>query len=218
VGLSCSRVLSRVRSLLLLKSVGITAFMTLFFMAYFHLLNHPVRPVVAMPLTIVDRLVPFLPASLPLYLSLWVYVSLPPSLIVERRELERYGLAIGLVCLTGLACFLLWPTAVPRTVLDWQGFPGSDLLQGIDKAGNACPSLHVATAVFSAVWMHRILGQLVAPRWSKGVNLIWAAAIVLSTLSTRQHVFLDVLAGTALGLAGAALLLAWQRRADSAPG
>ncbi len=190
--------------------------MTVFFVAYFHLLNHPVRPVTVMPITAFDRWIPFLPASLPAYLSLWVYVSLPPSLIVERRELERYGLVIGLVCLSGLACFLLWPTAVPRSPLDWQGFPGSAILQGIDKAGNACPSLHVATAAFSAVWMHRILAQMGVGPLGRSLNVVWAVAIVLSTITTRQHVFLDLLAGTGLGLVGAALLAAWQRRVDSA--
>jgi len=199
-------------SMLVLKVVGITLFMTLFFVAYFHLLNHPLRPVSVMPLTAVDRALPFLPASLPVYLSLWFYVTLPPTLIDDRRELERYGIAVGLVCLAGLACFLLWPTAVPPMVLDWQDFPGSAVLQGIDAAGNACPSLHVATAAFSAVWLHRQLGQLGAPAVVRLLNALWGIAIVLSTMSTRQHVFLDAAAGTALGLAGAGLLHAWEAR------
>ncbi len=198
--------------MLALKVVGITAFMTLFFVAYFHLLNHPLRPVATMPLTAVDRALPFLPASLPAYLSLWLYVTLPPTLIDDRRELERYGVAIGLVCLAGLACFLLWPSAVPPMVLDWQDFPGSAVLQGIDAAGNACPSLHVATAAFSAVWLHRQLGQLGAPAAVRLLSLLWGVAIVLSTMTTRQHVFLDAAAGSALGLVGAALLGAWEAR------
>ena len=199
-----------------LKAVGITGFMTLFFVAYFHLLTHPIRPVTAMPLTVVDRALPFVPAALPLYLSLWVYVSLPPTLIADRRALERYGAAIGLVCVAGLACFLLWPTAVPAMVLDWQDFPGSAVLQGIDAAGNACPSLHVATAVFSAVWLDRQLRAFAAPASVRAANGLWGAGIVLSTMLTRQHVFLDAAAGTALGLLGAGLLAAWEARRASA--
>lgn len=211
-----TRLWRRIRPHFVLKTAGITGFMTLFFVAYFHLLNHPIRAVAEMPLTAVDRALPFAPAALPIYLSLWLYVSLPPSLIVERGELERYGAAIGLVCLVGLGCFLLWPTAVPAMSLDWQGFPGAALLQGIDKAGNACPSLHVATAVFSAVWLHRILGELRASAAVAWASAIWATAIVLSTLLTRQHVFLDALAGIALGLAGAGLLWRWQAVRPSA--
>ena len=79
-----------------------------------------------------------------------------------------------------------------------QDFPGSAVLQGIDKAGNACPSLHVATAAFSAVWLHRILCQMGEGRIAKGVNMAWGIAIILSTITTRQHVFLDLVAGVAL--------------------
>lgn len=212
-----TRLWPRVRPNFLLKAVGITGFMTLFFIAYFHLLNHPIRPVTAMPLTIVDHSLPFLPAALPLYASLWLYVSLPPTLIVGRRELERYGAAIGMVCATGLACFLLWPTAVPAMRLDWQGFPGSDLLQGIDAAGNACPSLHVATAAFSGAWLDRQLRELAAPNAARALSALWGFGIVLSTMLTRQHVFLDVAAGTVLGLGGAAVLVAWEARRASVP-
>ncbi|MDE2585214.1 MAG: phosphatase PAP2 family protein, partial [Betaproteobacteria bacterium] len=104
----------------------------------------------------------------------------------------------------GLSCFLFWPTAVPSGTLDWNAFPGSEILQGVDAAGNACPSLHVATAVFSGVWLHRLLGQIEGPRTLQLVNLGWCCAIVYSTLAIKQHVALDMLAGTVLGLAAAA--------------
>ena len=35
-----------------------------------------------------------------------------------------YGLWIGALCVTGLACFYLWPTQVPPLALDVYGFPG----------------------------------------------------------------------------------------------
>lgn len=201
----------RIRHDLPLKVLGISAFMTLFFIAYFHLLNHPLGPTTVMPFTALDRAVPFYPPALPVYFSLWVYVTLPPSLIDDRAALVRYGCAIAAVCAAGLAIFLAWPTAVPQRTLDWQGFPGSELLQGIDKAGNACPSLHVATAMFSALGLQRILRAIRAPRGLRVANALWAAAIVYSTLATRQHVAVDALAGGALGVAGAWLLARWER-------
>ncbi|MBL8399260.1 MAG: PA-phosphatase, partial [Candidatus Accumulibacter sp.] len=36
-------------------------FMILFFLAYFHLLHYPDHPVTEMPLTAIDRMVPFTP-------------------------------------------------------------------------------------------------------------------------------------------------------------
>src|SRR5476649_348351 len=79
------------------KMIGTILGMTAFFVAYIWLLRHPLHPVTVMPLTAVDRLVGFCPAALPLYLSLWFYVSLAPALLVDRRELVSYGLAaVGL--------------------------------------------------------------------------------------------------------------------------
>ena len=189
------------------KMIGTTLGMTVFFIAYFWVLNHPLHPVTIMPLTVVDRLTGFQPAALPLYLSLWFYVSLAPALLVDRRELVSYGLAAIGLSVTGLAIFLLWPTAVPPSRVDWLQHPGFGFLKRADAAGNACPSLHVAFAVFTAVWFARILGHMGAGRALRALNWLWCAGILYSTVAIRQHVFLDVVAGAALGAAVAAVHL-----------
>lgn len=186
-----------------LKALGTTAFMTLFFMAYLSVLRNPLFPVTVMPTMFLDDLVAFRPGALPIYFSLWVYVSLPPALLDTREKLFSFGRhAMGL-CLAGILCFLLWPTAVPAMTLDWNDFPGAGILQGIDAAGNACPSLHVATAVFSGAWLHRLLGETRCPTALRLLNLGWCCAIAYSTLAIKQHVAIDMFAGTALGLAAA---------------
>lgn len=182
-----------------LKTFGITAFMFAFFSGYIYLLRHALFPVTVMPLTAIDRLVPFQPDWLPVYASLWVYVSLPPGLLKTRRELYYYGAAVGSLCLAGLGIFLLWPTAIPTAEIDWGQFPGFAALKGIDAASNACPSLHVATAVFSAYWLQRLIGELNAPLRLNLLNWLWCIAIAYSTLATKQHVALDVVAGSLLG-------------------
>src|SRR5271154_920979 len=75
------------------KMIGMTLGMTLFFAAYFWVLHHHLFPVTTMPLTAVDRLISFRPEALPLYLSLWFYVTLVPALLIDRRELASYALA-----------------------------------------------------------------------------------------------------------------------------
>lgn len=192
-----------------LKAIGTTVFMTVFFVAYLHLLKNPARDVIEMPLIVLDRWIPFTAAALPAYLSLWLYTSLPPALMLDRRELVRYGLAIGAVCLFGLLCFYLFPTAVPPANVDWSSYPGFDFLKKIDSAGNAFPSLHVASAVFSGVWLHRQLREMGAGVGALVANLLWGTAIVVSTLATKQHVALDLIAGLILGGLGAWLSLRW---------
>ena len=75
-------------------------FMLVFFLAYIYLLKNPVFPVATMPVTAVDRFVGFEPLALPVYLSLWTYVSLPPMLMLTRREIIEYGY--------GSAACVLW--------------------------------------------------------------------------------------------------------------
>lgn len=198
-------VLGRLRKNFLLKSVGTSAFMVLFFIAYGYILKNPLHPFSVMPATAIDRLVPFSPIALPIYASLWLYVSLPPALIESRSSLIAYGMAAAAMCLAGLISFLIWPTAVPPADIDWALYPGFGILKSVDLTGNACPSLHAASAVFSCVWLDRQLRELGGNPLGRYLNALWCAAIVYSTIATRQHVALDALAGIALGVVAAIL-------------
>jgi membrane-associated phospholipid phosphatase len=197
------------------KMLGTTLGMTGFFMLYFWVLNHPRHPVILVPLTAVDRWIGFWPGALPLYLSLWLYVSLAPALLIVRRELVSYGLAALGLSLVGLGFFHVWPTAVPRPDIDWSQHPGLAFLKSADASGNACPSLHVAFAVFTAIWLGRLLPQMGAGRLLLLLNWLWCLGILYSTIAIRQHVALDVLAGTVLGALFAWVHLRWVRRAGN---
>lgn len=191
------------------KMTGTTIGMTVFFVAYFQVLNNPLFPVTTMPLTAIDRAIGFLPESLALYFSLWIYVSLAPALIVDRRELISYALAAAGLAGAGLAVFVLWPTAVPRPDVDWSAYPAFEFLHSVDASGNACPSLHVAFAVFTAFWIARLLQEMGAGRAARAFNWLWCLGILYSTIATRQHVAIDVVAGAALGAVVAVLHLRW---------
>ena len=191
-------------------------FISLFFGAYFYLLKAPAYPSTVMPIIFLDRLIGFQPLALPIYLSLWVYVSLPPALLATRRELYRYGLAMALTCLAALIVFYFWPTVVPAANIDWAQYPDVNFLKNVDAAGNACPSLHVATAIFSAIWLHHLLCRFCAPLWLLSFNWVWCIGIVYSAMATRQHVAVDVLAGLLLGVPAAYLSL--RHRVDAGEG
>lgn len=197
---------------MVLKALGTPLFIGVFFGAYFYLIKLPAYPTTVMPTLMLDRLIGFQPLALPLYLSLWVYVSLPPALLATRRELYGYGLAMAGTCLIGLLVFYFWPTAIPVANIDWSQYPNVHFLKNIDAAGNAFPSLHVATAVFSGIWLHTLLRRFVAPYWLRIVNALWGLGIVYSTIATRQHVAVDVLAGLVLGGLAAFLSLRYRRQ------
>ena len=190
------------------KCLGTTGFTLAFFSAYLYLLKNPAVPVATMPVTALDSFVVFQPLALPIYLSLWIYVSLPPMLMQTRREIIEYGAWIGGLCVAALVIFYFWPSAVPPANIDWAIYPGVAFLKGVDAAGNACPSLHVATAVFSGIWLHWQLPSAGLGRGSRLLNACWCVAIAYSTMATKQHVAVDVVAGGAL-----AVIVAWCSRA-----
>jgi hypothetical protein len=216
------------RRLLWLKALGTTAVTSAFFIGYFYVLRNPVFPVVVMPEMALDRWIGFHPEALFIYLSLWFYIGVGPGLQRGFWELVVYGLWLAAMSLTGLLLFYLWPTAVPPLGFDASGFPGFALLQGVDAAGNACPSLHVATAMFTAIRVEQVLRDAFVPRWLRVGNALWFIAIAWSTLAIKQHVALDALAGAALGIAFALPSMRWRpgalqlsstttRRAENTP-
>ena len=200
----------RMRRHLALKLVGTTAFTWVFFIGYFHLLRHPAHPLSVMPLVALDHLVPFQPQMLPIYLSLWFYVGIAPGLQLTFAQLMAYALWVGALCLTGLALFYFWPTEIPPLMPHTAGFGGFAVLRGVDAAGNACPSMHVAVAMFSALWIERLLRLIQVPVPLRLINAAWLLAIAYSTLAVKQHVVLDVLAGALLGIAFALPSLHWR--------
>ncbi|WP_018153053.1 phosphatase PAP2 family protein [Leeia oryzae] len=183
------------------KLVGATTFTLLFFTVYLYLLRHPGSAVHTISLTAVDRWIPFNSNGMPIYVSLWVYLFLPLILMFSRQEITTYGLRAAAPCLIGLAIFFWWPSAIPPVGIDWSLYPSVAFIKQVDTAGNACPSLHVATAVFTACWLHWRLRLHRAPAWLTGSNWLWCAAIAWSTMAIRQHVVIDVVAGALLGLA-----------------
>jgi membrane-associated phospholipid phosphatase len=198
------RLAARFWTLWYLKAAGTAAFMVLFFQAYFWVLHHPSQAPTVVPLLPIDHWVPFTPAAIYAYGWLWVYVSLPPALIVGFWALVRYGVWIALLCLVCLGIFWLWPTQTPVFDIDWSAHPQLAFLKGLDAASNACPSLHVAAALHAAFWLRHQLREIGAPGWLRALNVLQCLAIVWSTMAIRQHVFLDVFSGAAVGL-----LFAW---------
>lgn len=200
----------RLRTCTLAKMLTTTLGIGAFFIAYFWVLHHPFSTPMLMPVTALDRLVGFEPAFLPLYFSLWFYVSIAPALLASGRELAGYSAASFAISVIGLGVFMLWPTTAPPFAPVGSVPDSMQFLKEVDLAANACPSLHVAFAVFTALWLARILREMGSGPLLHGLSALWCAGILYSTLATRQHVLLDVLAGAALGAAVAVVHMRWQ--------
>lgn len=199
------QIADRVVTLWPLKAFGTMTFMVLFFWGYFAVLHNPLTPPLVMPLTWLDTWIGFSPSAFPAYVSLWVYVSLAPALLGSLRSLLGFGLWMGWLCVFCLAIFWLFPTSIPPFPIDLKAYPEFAIIKGLDASSNAFPSLHVATAVFSAFWLNRLFGQINAPKTLQWLSALQCSVIIWSTIATRQHVVLDAVGGVVVGAVFAAL-------------
>jgi membrane-associated phospholipid phosphatase len=140
-----------------------------------------------------DRALPLQPEWMLVYGSLYVFVVLLPLLVVHQQELLRRAMkAYLMVMMVAYVGFLLYPTIAPRPAhVLGDGFSawGLRLTYSIDTPYNCFPCLHVAYAFVSALTclrVHRGVGAVAA---------LWAALIGVSTLYTKQHYLVDVIAG-----------------------
>jgi len=198
------------------KMVGTIVWIAGFFWLYFWVMRHPAAGSATrlMPVTWIDRLVDVHEWALLPYASLWFYVGLAPAFAKDRAELITYSRSAFVLCAGGLLFFWLVPTAVPGFSVDWNTYPALSFLKARDGGANAFPSLHVAFAVHSLVFIRRALLAVVAPLATHLANWAWAAVILWSVIATRQHVFVDVVGGIAAGMAS----LAFAREAWSGAG
>jgi membrane-associated phospholipid phosphatase len=200
---------SRLKAYWRIKLMAGAIIFTTFFIGYFLLLYFHLFPVREMPAFALDRLIGFQPGALLPYLSLYPYVHIAPWLLDNKRDLTACGLALSGLCLVGLVIFLFWPTAIPR--------PDSAAyrpLIAIDGPGNACPSLHAAFAVFSAICNDRLARHLGDRGLARSLSWLWCLCILYATLAIKQHVVVDVVAGTVLGAAWAGLYLRFSPLAE----
>jgi hypothetical protein len=194
----------RVRTLLPQKLLAGVVFGVLFAAPYYANQYVSLRPVRPMPATWLDRAVPFRPGATWWYVSWYVMLCVSPALLATRKQLRQYAAGI---CVNGLVAnlvFLLSPTGVARPVsndgLDWV----YRTVVTFDRPVNACPSLHAALAVFTTLWFARLCRAeprlpLRRPGLWAAAMWLWTAVIFYATLATRQHVVLDLLAGSVLG-------------------
>ena len=185
----------------MIKAILTTLAFPAFFIAYFWVMHNPAPfiELTVIPTFFIDHWIPVQQWALIPYASLWLYVCLPSSLIWERGELIEYLSGAVFLCVVGLSIFWLLPTTVPDFGLDWSLYPALEFLKKADGGANALPSLHAAFAIYTAAFLNKQLHSLNAPKSLCVANYVWAALIVYSTIATRQHVFLDAIAGMALG-------------------
>jgi hypothetical protein len=156
----------------------------------------------------VDRWIPFLPETAWIYQSL--FLLLPVAALIQPTKLEFVRFAVGFCALVAFfsAIFWLYPTELraPFSILptSW----GYDhLVAGLDGRRNAFPSLHAALTVYAGM---SIVGLYRRSALVCGATILWMLMLLISTLTTKQHIFPDLLAGVSAGFTACALVMQYR--------
>lgn len=167
-----------------------------------------------LPLTFVDRALPFWPWTSGPYLVLLFSDIALPLLLIERPLFRRVVTAMLLSMAINVVVWALMPTVYPRPSAPAATVPGAGLynaLMGLDTPANCFPSAHISLPTVTCWGLARQF-----PRAAKAVWLCFAVLSV-SILTTKQHYAVDLLGGLVSG----ALAIAasrWVGASDPGPG
>ncbi len=151
-----------------------------------------------------DSRIPFLPVFVYPYLSWFPYILVCAFLAIRNLEDKDYKRVV-LILTAGMNLFLaisfLWPTGLELReglVYDMGAMSGRlmKFVQTVDAPRSVFPSMHVFVTLVFQYTLELQRGKV--PAWVVRLGRLLAAAIVLSTMFTKQHSVLDVLGATVL--------------------
>lgn len=146
-----------------------------------------------------DLRLPFVPQFLIIYFGCYVFWAVNYILAArqEREQVYRFFTADIISRCVCLIIFLAYPTTNTRPVIEGNGI--WDLLAGwlysIDAADNLFPSIHCLVSWFCFIAIRK---NEKIPLWYRVFSCIMAVAVFVSTLTTKQHVLVDVAGGVLL--------------------
>jgi membrane-associated phospholipid phosphatase len=155
----------------------------------------------ALPIDNIFPLRPWWTVPYLLTLVMWGLAPLWAAFAMPDRLYRAFLISLSAVIVSGIICFTFFPTYVVRPSIssDNPAMAPIRFLYSADNVYNALPSGHAyITALFALYWS----------RWKPHLRPLWWAIlliVLLSTLFTRQHYVLDLVAGLALAGGGYAL-------------
>lgn len=134
---------------------------------------------------------------LPLYM-VWIFIFFITLFFRPLIEVWEVFFAMLIVTSIGYSCFYFFPTYVHCTEPDGKGVTRRILqwLHGIDKAFNACPSMHV----FMCMLLFFFSWQWLPEFWL--LFFVAASSIIASTVLIKRHYLYDIVGGVLVGTIG----------------
>lgn len=146
--------------------------------------------------TWLDLKIPVIPWTLSVYLGCYLFWTIQYILCagLEKEQAYRFFSADFLAKAICLFFFILVPTTNLRPVIQAHDFWSQGLIRlyQIDAADNLFPSIH---CLVSWLCFIGVRNQSRFPKAYRVFSFFMAAAVCISTLTTRQHVLVDVAGG-----------------------
>lgn len=149
--------------------------------------------------TDIDNFIPLLPLFVIPYLFgliFWIFTILKINLSKDERLIKEFNLMLIIASIVSVAIYILIPTFVTRPVVTGTDI-FSDILRFIysnDQVYNAAPSGHTFYTILCFVGLNRLV---------PGKKYLWgilSILIIISTVLTKQHNFLDIVIGIVFAL------------------
>jgi len=153
-----------------------------------------------LPMYWIDTVVPFLPHTVWIYVSEYIFFVAVYLTCRDMVNLNKYFYSFLTLQTLSVLIFWIWPTTYPRDLfplpndLDRLTYLVFSCLRMTDTPANCCPSLHVSSVYLSAFIF------LDDQRKKFPFFFIWGTLVALSTLTTKQHYFIDVVSGFLMAL------------------
>lgn len=146
-----------------------------------------------------DAGIPFVPWTVIIYLSCYIFwiANYILGCRQDRKEAFRFICADFLAKTICLICFLVVPTTNTRPEVSVEGIWNQVMihLYNTDAADNLFPSIHCLTSWFCYIAVRK---NKSVPRFYVWFSLLFALSVCISTLTTKQHVIVDVFGGVGL--------------------
>lgn len=148
----------------------------------------------------IDHAVPFIPWTVLIYVSEYFFFTLVYLICRDMENLNKYIYSFFTTQALSCLVFFFWPTVYPRELfpIPMGTHPFVDgvwmWLRSIDAPTNCFPSLHVSTVYLSTFIF------LDEQKKKFPFFFTWGTLIALSTLTTKQHYFVDIIAGLGLSI------------------
>ena len=147
----------------------------------------------------IDGRIPFLAWMIVIYFGCFAFWAVNYTLILrtERRGTYRFMRAELLGKLICFAFYVAVPTTLTRAEITGTGCFAAlmRMLYTVDAPDCLFPSLHCFVSWMCVIGLR---GKPEIPQWYRALSAVIAIVVFASTLTTKQHVIVDVISGVVL--------------------